>query len=141
MELEINLGSNRNVTMIQMRDKCKCIFLRNTERAGWTHGCLGVGCNFIFLRPADIKLSPNKHLLILTTCTNWEPTCYKNRFLPTMEWRWSLKILTITITITITIWQDQSLATMVFQWFFQFWGPMVHDGYMAVSEQKDSILV
>ena len=43
-----------------------------------------------------------------------------------MEWRWSLKILTITIDGS---WQDQPLATMVFQWFFQFWGPMVHDGY------------
>ena len=47
-------------------------------------------------------------------------------FSPTMEWRWSLKILTITIDGS---WQDQPLATMVFQWFFQFWGPMVHDGY------------
>ena len=31
-------------------------------------------------------------------------------FLPTMEWRWSLKILTITIDGS---WQDQPLATMV----------------------------
>ena len=43
-------------------------------------------------------------------------------FSPTMEWRWSLKILTITIDGS---WQDQPLAAMVFQWFFQFWGPMV----------------
>ena len=34
-------------------------------------------------------------------------------FSPTMEWRWYLKILTITIE------QDQPLAAMVFQWFFQ----------------------
>ena len=47
-------------------------------------------------------------------------------FSPTMEWRWSLKILTITIDGS---WKDQPLAAMVFQWFFQFWGPMVHDGY------------
>ena len=47
-------------------------------------------------------------------------------FSPMMEWRWYLKILTITIDGS---WQDQPLAAMVFQWFFQFWGPMVHDGY------------
>ena len=47
-------------------------------------------------------------------------------FSPTMEWRWSLKILTITIDGS---WHDQPLAAMVFQWFIQFWGPMVHDGY------------
>ena len=61
-------------------------------------------------------------------------------FLPTMEWRWSLKILTITID---GFWQDQPLAVIVFQWFFQFWGPMVHDGFWkgafnnAVSSQKN----
>ena len=43
-----------------------------------------------------------------------------------MEWQWFLKILTITIDGS---WQDQPLAAMVFQWFLQFWGPMVHDGY------------
>ena len=34
----------------------------------------------------------------------------------------------MAITIDGT-WQDQPLAAMVFQWFFQFWGPIVHDGY------------
>ena len=52
-----------------------------------------------------------------------------------MEWRWSLKILTITIDGS---WQDQPLAAMVFQWFFQFWGPMVHDGYkLKLRVNKD----
>ena len=46
-------------------------------------------------------------------------------FSPMMEWRWYLKILTITIDGS---WQEQPLAAMVFQWFFQFWGPMFHDG-------------
>ena len=51
-------------------------------------------------------------------------------FSPMMEWRRYLKILTITIDGS---WQDQLLAAMVFQWFFQFWGPMVHNGYWKVA--------
>ena len=43
-----------------------------------------------------------------------------------MEWGWFLKVHTITIDGS---WQDQPLAAMVFQWFFQFWGPMVNNGY------------
>ena len=54
-------------------------------------------------------------------------------FSPTMEWRWFLKILTITIDGMVPA---QPLAAMVFQWFFQFWGPMVHDGYAFFTKNE-----
>ena len=50
-----------------------------------------------------------------------------------MEWRWFLKILTITIDGMVPA---QPLAAMVFQWFFQFWGPMVHDGYAFFTKNE-----
>ena len=54
-------------------------------------------------------------------------------FSPTMEWRWFLKILTIIIDGMVPA---QPLAAMVFQWFFQFWGPMVHNGYAFSQKMK-----
>ena len=54
-------------------------------------------------------------------------------FSPTMEWRWFLKILTITIDGMVPA---QPLAAMVFQGFFQFWGPMVHNGYAFSTKNE-----
>ena len=52
---------------------------------------------------------------------------------PTMEWRWFLKMLTITIDGMVPA---QPLAAMVFQWFFQLWGPMVHDSYTFFTKNE-----
>ena len=75
-------------------------------------------------------LGSGSHFLARTRLERWSTFCGDGMVMVIFSQWWKgdgfWKCLTITI---IGFWWDQPSTTMVFRWFFNFFGPMVNDGY------------